>query len=196
MKPRGKFADFSDYSQILKPTGDPPPKGTVPAYLLYVLSFATLALLLYAFVVIPCCCPARGRRKSSKDGPEGMMVLPVQQLPETIRKKKKKGKKKTKEDAAGGVSVNLIVDPTMFSGLIGRDAEDSDDGETQTLSARTGRRRRGLFEGLAMEEQWKVARKSLKRILIFDIALFLLWVAEFVMILLGKRCSPGGFEGW
>ncbi|KAL5529193.1 hypothetical protein ACEPAG_5167 [Sanghuangporus baumii] len=180
---------------ILKPEGSPPPRGTVPAYLLYVLSVATSILLVYVFVVIPFCCPGKRSLKAAKAGPAGIMVLPVQQLLGTP-KKKKKGKKNRKEDAESGVSVNLIVDPTMFSGLNGRDREDSDGEETETIPRTGGRRRRGIFEGLAMEEQWNAARKRLKHVLFFDIALSILWGAEFIVIMLGKRCPVGGFDGW
>ncbi|OCB84280.1 hypothetical protein A7U60_g8959 [Sanghuangporus baumii] len=180
---------------ILKPEGSPPPRGTVPAYLLYILSVVTFVLLVYVFVVIPYCCPGKRSQKATKEGPAGMMVLPVQQLP-GASKKKEKGKKNRKEDAEGRIFVNLIVDPTMFSGLNGRDREESDGEDTETIPRSGGRRRRGIFEGLAMEEQWKAARKRLKHMLHFDVALFILWGAEFVVILLGKRCPVGEFEGW
>ena len=47
-----------------------------------------------------------------------------------------------------------------------------------------------------MEHQWKLARKHLKQIMFFDIAMFFLWGAEFIVILMGKRCPVGAFDGW
>lgn len=124
------------------------------------------------------------------------MVLPVQGLGNP-KDKKSKGKKKQKDSKGNeGVQVNLIVDPSMFGGLRG-DTEDDDKEDTSTpRQAGPRRKRRGLFEGLAMEEQWKYARKELKRFLFLDLLFFLLWGVVFVVILLGKRCPTGQFEGW
>ena len=136
------------------------------------------------------------------------MVLPVQGLPGGKPKKGKKGKGAPGE----GVQVNLIVDPSMF----GRDSErgreeeedwQGDDDATEALpgsysgASSAGRqrrspRRRGIFAGLAMEEQWRKARKVLKWGTTVDVFAMLLWGMEFVVILLGKRCPVGGFEGW
>ncbi|EJD05869.1 uncharacterized protein FOMMEDRAFT_139193 [Fomitiporia mediterranea MF3/22] len=183
---------------ILKPVGSPPPRGTVPAYLLYFLCVVSVILLLYMFVFRPCCCSGKRARKAQQEGPGGMMVLPVQQLPGAPgkKKKKKKGKKKGEDNDAGSVSVNLIVDPTMFGNFGRRDEEKEDNDETGEASEGPGGRRRGLFEGLAMEQQWIEARKNLKRLLFFDIALTFIWGAELIVILLGKRCPVGQFEGW
>lgn len=119
------------------------------------------------------------------------MVLPVQGLPGSKAKKGKKGKKGKKEKGGEGVQVNLIVDPTMFGGRRGNGNEESDE-EGEAM----GGRRRGLFEGLAMEEGWKFARKRVKTRFFFDMVLFFLWGAEFIAILLGKRCPVGQFDGW
>lgn len=126
-----------------------------------------------------------------------MMVLPVQGLGGDGKRKKAKGKEGKDANSAEGVQVNLIVDPTMFGGIMNRDTEEGDKEANPALGqAGVGKRRRGLFEGLAMEEQWKAARKELKRLLFLDILCFLLWTALFVVILLGKRCPVGQFEGW
>lgn len=140
------------------------------------------------------------------------MVLPVQGLPGG-----KKGKKSKKGGPPGeGVQVNLIVDPAMFGGRDRDDEEDSDEDEygsesdmpgsytsiTGSGGKRKGRhrgrkaKRRGLFEGLALEAQWKRARKLLKWSMFIDILSILLWGAEFVYIMMGKRCIPGAFNGW
>lgn len=134
------------------------------------------------------------------------MVLPVQGLPGG--QPKKKGKK-GKGAPEGSVQVNLIVDPTMF----GRDPErgrddeedDEDDGSTAIPGSYSGAssagrrrppRRRGIFTGLAMEEQWKHARKMLKWGVTVDVLAMLLWGMVFVIILLGKRCPVGDYLGW
>lgn len=136
--------------------------------------------------------------------PGGMMVLPVQSMPGGKNPKKKKGGKKDKngQNGPGDVQVNLIVDPGMFH----QDSDDDDDDEfgfdgSQVSSARTRRKakrkaRRGVFEGLRMEEAWKAARSELKKMFAIDIAMVLVWGAVFVFVLLGKRCPSGGFNGW
>lgn len=140
-------------------------------------------------------------------GPSGMMVLPVQGFPGG--KHKKKGKK-GKGGQGEGVQVNLIVDPSMFGRdrERGRDDDEEEDedgaealpgsyaGSSSAARQRRPPRRRGIFAGLAMEEQWKHARKMLKWGMTVDVLALLLWGTEFVVILLGKRCPVGAFEGW
>lgn len=156
----------------------------------------------------PCCC---GKRRKSADSTDprlaGMMVLPVQGLPGDNKKKDKKGKKGKKGKHGGGggdVQVNLIVDPSMFMGS-GKNEEYESEGDhdfegSQVSSQRRGhgqaQQRRGIFQGLAMESDWKVARKFVRRMLFVDIACFIAWGAVFALVLFGKRCPPGGFNGW
>ncbi|RPD66405.1 hypothetical protein L226DRAFT_500757 [Lentinus tigrinus ALCF2SS1-7] len=193
---------------IIKPASLPPPAQKLPAYVLYVLSFITLVGCTFLFLIYPCCCGARKPKDTPFTGaPGGMMVLPVQGLPGG--KPKKKGKK-GKGPPGSSVQVNLIVDPTMF----GRDPErgrdededDEDDGSSAIPGSYSGAssagqrrrtpKRRGIFAGLAMEEQWKKARKVLKWGVTVDAFGMLLWGMEFVLILLGKRCPVGGYLGW
>lgn len=148
-------------------------------------------------------------------GPEGMMVLPVQHLPGGNKHKDSKGKKKQKKGSLGGsgdVQVNLIVDPNIFGGSRrGRDEEEGEDDEEEhsswmgTNSGRSsgangrrsrGTKRRSVFEGLALEARWKKGRRRLKWSMAVDVVCFVLWGAEFVIILAGQRCPPGGYEGW
>ena len=144
------------------------------------------------------------------------MVLPVQHLPGGNKHKGSKGgkKKKNKKDRAGGnsdVQVNLIVDPNILSGdRRGRDEEEEEyDEESSTwLGTNSGRsngsngrrprtpKRRSIFAGLALEAKWKRARKRLKWAMAADVVCFILWGGEFVIILTGQRCPPGGFDGW
>ncbi|KAI9057928.1 hypothetical protein FKP32DRAFT_1597889 [Trametes sanguinea] len=194
---------------IIKPPSPAPPANKLPAYLLYVLSVLTFLGCTSLFLIYPCCCGARKPKDAPyTQGPGGMMVLPVQGMPGG---KPKKGKKGKGGPPGQGVQVNLIVDPTMF----GRDAErgrddDVEDDEDDTSEALPGSyagsssagrrrrspRRRGIFAGLAMEAQWQKARKALKWNTTVDVFGMLLWGMEFVVILLGKRCPVGGFEGW
>jgi hypothetical protein len=142
------------------------------------------------------------------------MVLPVQSLPgggNGGKNKKQGGKKRTKGGAASGgdVQVNLIVDPTAFGGRDDR-SEGGEEGEDEygdgsvpggydsqrRSGPRPRQRRRSVFAGLAMEEQWREARSTLKKTFVFDLVFTILWGGQFVFILIGKRCPSGGFEGW
>jgi hypothetical protein len=133
----------------------------------------------------------------------GMMVLPVQGLPGGKKKKNKKGK--NDKNGGGDVQVNLIVDPSMFGGSA-RDDEIESEGDynvegSQVTSRRRGghnqaQQRRGLLQGLAMESDWNAARKLLKRMLLIDIACLVVWAGVFIIVLFGKKCPPGGFNGW
>ncbi|KZT26543.1 hypothetical protein NEOLEDRAFT_1063065 [Neolentinus lepideus HHB14362 ss-1] len=200
---------------VLKPNPPAPPEGKAPAYLLYVLSVITFLALLFLFVFYPCCCGGRRKSKVSAQqpfGPMGAMVLPVQHLPGGKKAKGtkggKKGGKKGQAQEMGDVQVNLIVDPSMFMpGGMGRDAEEEeehseDDGSAYGSQAGKANRprkrpkRRGVFEGLALEESWKAARKWAKKVTMFDVGMLVLWSAEFGFVMWGKRCPSGKYEGW
>ena len=133
-----------------------------------------------------------------------MMVLPVQGLSGGKKKKDKKNAKRGE-----GVQVNLIVDPGMFNGGLDEDDADEETSESehtipgtysdrsrQSRRKRRAAKRRSIFAGLAMEEQWKHARKMLKWGMAVDVLMFFAWGAEFVYILIGKRCRSGSFDGW
>ena len=137
-----------------------------------------------------------------------MMVLPVQGGTNGKGNTGKKGKKGG--PATGDVQVNLIVDPGMLQGQQHDNGQGYDDDYDENSSMpgsyspyahapsqqRRPRPRRSIFAGLAMEEQWRAARGSLKKLAIFDVIAFILWGAEFILILIGQRCPSGGFEGW
>lgn len=125
----------------------------------------------------------------------------------------KKGKKGKGGPGPGqGVQVNLIVDPTMFGGngsgrgsrrKGGYGEEDDVDDEYQpsdeersTVTRSNGPRRRGIYQGLQLEQDWKAARKRLKWQIFVDIFLMIIWAAAAFYVLWGARCPPGGFEGW
>ncbi|KIJ41254.1 hypothetical protein M422DRAFT_172584, partial [Sphaerobolus stellatus SS14] len=60
-----------------------------------------------------------------------------------------------------------------------------------------GRRpRRSVFEGLAMEDNWRHARSFLKKLFALDVLCCLVWAAVFGFVLFGKRCPSGQFNGW
>lgn len=195
---------------MMKSTPAAPPAGKLPAYILYVLSVVTFIFILYFFVFRPCCCSSRPRPSAGSlnggmgmPGMPGMMVLPV-----AGGMKGKKGKKGKKGMMGNGndVQVNLIVDPGMFQPP--QQDEDFDDNESMPGSyapyggsqqggpQRRNRRRRSVFAGLAMEEQWRSARHTLKLAIVFDVVCLVLWGAEFVLILMGQRCPSGTYGGW
>ncbi|KAI0320115.1 hypothetical protein OF83DRAFT_1169624 [Amylostereum chailletii] len=184
----------------IKPTKQPPPQGKPSTYALYVLSVITFLVAIWLFLFRPWCCA--GRRKPvgpMGGGPAGLAVLPVQGFNGGKQKKKKGGKKGMHGPA--DVQVNLIVDPSMFMpghrGADEADTADEDESAALTSSHRSRPpKRRGIFEGLALEEQWKRARKELKWYMFFDLVCLLLWAIEFVWILMGEKCPPGDFEGW
>ncbi|KAG8983138.1 hypothetical protein FRB90_006284, partial [Tulasnella sp. 427] len=68
--------------------------------------------------------------------------------------------------------------------------------ERSAVTRSSGLRRRGIQQGLKMEQDWKAARKRLKWQLFADIMLMIIWAAVAFYVLWGARCPPGGFEGW
>jgi hypothetical protein len=168
-------------------------------------SIVTFFFVFYLFALRPCCCGKRGK-SAGHGGPNisGVMVLPVQGFPGGEKKKKKKGKK-DKHRSGGDVQVNLIVDPSMFGGSARDDDNESNgdhnfDGSQISSQPRGGRnqaqQRRSVFQGLAMESDWVDARRFLKRMLFVDIGCHVVWAGVFILILFGKKCPPGGFNGW
>ena len=182
--------------QWIKTPKPPPPQSEPHTYALYALSILTALFYLHVFFIRPCYRGGRKKRNVTATGPGGLAVLPIQGLQGD--NKKKKGKKGKQEQ--GNVQVNLIVDP-MFSPSGGQDDEESanyDEHFSSSGQSGPGKRpkRRSVFEGLAMEEQWKLARTDLKLMLLYDTVGLLLWSVEFVWILIRERCPPGGFNGW
>jgi len=131
----------------------------------------------------------------------GMMVLPVDGTNNKGKKGGKKGQAKKGQQPGQDVQVNLIVDPTAFQPPDESDGESEDEYRTQDGSAigarkRRARRRRGLFEGLAMEEDWKRARSWAKKLAVIDVLGALIWAVVFVYLMIGQRCPAGAFGGW
>jgi len=186
---------------FIKSQDPPPPANTPPAFVLYVLSVITVLLLLYLFLFRPCCFSGRRRPTSHNPLSNGMMVLPIQSIPGKDGGKKKEVKSgKGNNNGANDVQVNLIVNPEAFKGKDDDSDELDEDGEwsdsTQTPRKKRRPRRRGIFAGLAMEEDWKRARKWLKISTAIDSFGMVIWGTVFVYILFGKRCPSGGFNGW
>jgi hypothetical protein len=215
---------FLNISQAIKPENPkdpPPPANKPPIFVLYILSSLTLLLLLFMFFVRPCCC-ARSKSQSSKHplggaANMGMMVLPVGGPGKKNKKPKggNKGKGKYgRPGAQGDVQVNLIVDPTAFQPPEASDSDSEDDYDSLDEAMMPGglrydgrqqarrkkrnrnRRRRGVFEGLAMEEDWRAARSWAKKVAMVDAVGIVLWGAAFVFIITGKKCPSGGYNGW
>lgn len=176
----------------------------------------TLLTLLYMYVLRPCCfVRPKPWSKHPLGGPAnmGMMVLPVGQSGKNKKPKPvKKGNGKWGPPGAQDVQVNLIVDPTAFQPPDASESE-SDEEEEEAMPGGYGpydnlqqkgrrkrrnrqRRRRGVFEGLAMEEQWRTARSWAKTVAMVDVAGLVFWGAAFVFIMIGKKCPSGGFNGW
>ncbi|KAI0301980.1 hypothetical protein BC826DRAFT_986451 [Russula brevipes] len=88
----------------------------------------------------------------------------------------------------------------MFTPSLRQDDEENATLDEHSSFSQTGAsrrpKRRTVFEGLAMEEQWRAARKELNWMLVLDTVCFFLWSVEFIWILIRERCSPGGFNGW
>ncbi|KJA27003.1 hypothetical protein HYPSUDRAFT_63266 [Hypholoma sublateritium FD-334 SS-4] len=201
------------------PKNPPPPANKPATFILYILSSVSLLSLLYMFVFRPCCfVRPKSRNKHPLGGPPnlGMMVLPVGGGGGRKGKKPKAGKKqkgKWSTPGAQDVQVNLIVDPAAFQPPEASESE-SEEGEDEDAmpgafgpydglqkqerhrKRRRQRRRRGVFEGLAMEEQWRVARAWTKKMAAVNAVGLVCWGAAFVFIMIGKRCPSGGFDGW
>jgi hypothetical protein len=131
-----------------------------------------------------------------------MMVLPVPNVGK--KEKKSKGRKgKGQHHRDSDVQVNLIVDPQAFAPPREEDSSDEEEGWAPggydphvKRKQRKKRKRRGIFEGLAMEAEWKQARAWARKVAAMDVVGVIIWGAVFVYILIGKRCPTGGFEGW
>lgn len=178
----------------IKPPNPPPPQSKPQTFALYALSILTALFCFYLFFLRPCYRGGRKKRNVTGTSPGGLAVLPIQELQGNKKKKGKKGMQ-------GNVQVNLIVDPMMLSPRVGQNDEDnanSDEYLSSSGQTASGKRpkRRSVFEGLALEEQWKAARRDLKWMLFYDAAGLVLWSVEFVWILIRERCPPGGFDGW
>lgn len=179
----------------IKTKGTPPPAGTPAAYVLYIVAIMTFLLLFGMFVVRPCI--KRPKKERSAPGLNGMMVLPVC----GNDKKKKKGKKEG--PPSQDVQVNLIVDPTMFQPPQEEISDSEDDAtrwEGSTASSRRKKNakpaRRSVFTGLHMEAERRRARSRAKKVAVVDVFGLIIWGAVFVVVLLGKRCPSGDYEGW
>lgn len=128
-----------------------------------------------------------------------MMVLPINGRGGK-KPQKTKGPNKGRRGGHQDLQINLIVDPAAFQHPEVSSSEDSEDDDgtkkTKQRRRRNHKKRRGLFEGLALEEQWLAARAWLRKMTMLDVAGLVIWGATFVFVLTGKRCPSGGFGGW
>ena len=203
----GSF-ELNIFFQFIKSPDPPPAAGKPPAFVLYIFSSITLLAIIYMYGLRPCLGRRKRARQTNITNPAGMMVLPVTN-PMQAKKKGKKGHKKGGAGEGGSVQVNLIVDPTMFgtkrgnNALPGRYDTDEDEGEEGSLPAdgtsrrRQGTPRRSFFQSMAIEEQWKYARRELRICTAFDVIMMVLWLATFVFVLMGQRCpNDQRYNGW
>lgn len=189
----------------IRPTqkDNPPPKGTAQAYVLYVVGVLTLVGLV-GLGLFSCCCRRRKGKKGgagmAEGGMGGMMVLPVMQGLAGGKKKKKYRKGKMGAPPGQDVQVNLIVDPTMFGGSRRDEQEEEEEslmpGSYGQQPKRKKPKRRSVFVGLAMEQDWMRARSWLKKMTALDVFGVIVWGAVFVFLVMGKKCPVGDFDGW
>lgn len=210
--------DVSSPAQLVKPEKAAPPAGSLPTYVLYVVSVVSFLVTLYLFALRPCCCDPTRRHDdggaAGAGGPLSGLVVPVLSGGGGGPGGKKPGMfggKRGKRGMRGmqqqGTTVNLIVDPTLLGGGGGQredDSEDSDAEEHLPGGARRRKRRRGRAAGqlgvlgnMKLQARWRVARKSLKVNTVWDCILAVLWIAADVLALaIGKKCPPGSSGGW
>ncbi|GJJ12629.1 hypothetical protein Clacol_006872 [Clathrus columnatus] len=180
---------------FIKPKSPAPPTSTPPAFVLYGVFVLSFCLSVYLFVIRPC-CGKRNKANPLDPAGNGMFVLPVQGFPGQQKKTKKKGK----GSQSGDVHINLIIDPRMLQQgereELGAEDDITSSHASTSRTQQSRNRRRNVFEGLALENQWKQARSSLKFLFTLDIICLVVWCAAFVYVLFGKKCPPGQFDGW
>lgn len=214
------FATGIGGALLIKPGREAPAsRGSIASYILYGCSAITLVVLLYLYVIRPCCCdPIRKDLKGTggADNPLAGMVIPVLSGAGGPGGKMKnrggpfggKGKKNAMMMAQQAPTVNLIVDPSLLGmgggggrrGKKGADDDDESDDERLPGDARRSSRRKngvGVLGNMQMQRRWMLARKTLKVETTWDAILFVIWIACVVVALaFGKKCPPGGGNGW
>jgi hypothetical protein len=194
---------------LIKTVGPPPAaKGTIAAYVLYIASALTVVVLLYVYVLRPCCCDPR-RKVAAGDASAGLggLVIPVLsggaggkagKPPKGF--KGMKGMKGMKGGMGAGPTVNLVIDPTLLGR--GRGDSDSEDEEEHLPGgARRKRRKRrsplGMLGNMQLQARWRVARATVKLQTTWDAVLLVLWIGAVVVALgMGKKCPAGSSGGW
>lgn len=194
---------------LIKPGKNAPKAvGSIPAYILYALSVISLIIILYLYVIRPCCCdPMRKeiKRGDNPMNPMAGMVVPI--LGGGAPGKMKRGRgpfgRKRGMMQPPTPTVNLIVDPTFLNGRTEnkhRDHSDSEDDERLPGDARRSSRRKngvGVLGNMQMQRRWTVARRSLKIQTTWDCILCIAWIAVSIIALgFGQKCPPGGGNGW
>ncbi|ORY88980.1 hypothetical protein BCR35DRAFT_300737 [Leucosporidium creatinivorum] len=140
-------------SLFTKPLTDPPPKGTIPIYLLYLLPFLSLALTLYLFAIRPC-LQSRRAAATGTTPPNQFAVPLVQGGPghpgsgggcccfgtrKDPRRLRGPGGKHAYQP---GTTVNLLVDPSNFPTLFQQQPTPLTESAREKEKRRKQRRRR------------------------------------------------------
>lgn len=200
---------------LIKPgLNAPAARGSIASYILYIASAITLVLLLYLFVFRPCCCdPMRKEMKmhGGSDNPLAGMVIPILSAGGGAGgKMKKKAFGKGKRGMAmmqQAPTVNLIVDPALLgigenkykSGRKSEEDPESNDERLPGDARRSSRRKNGVgvLGNMQMQRRWMMARKTLQLETVWDAILCIVWIAVVIVVLgFGKKCPPGGGNGW
>lgn len=113
-------------NQFTKPLTPPPPSAKLPLYLLYVLPFLSLSLTLYLFVFRPCSTRSR-LSKSMAHQSNKAMVIPLLQGGDEYEEgvgcccfgRTGSSAQSNGNNNKQHASINLIVNPSMFSGQSG-----------------------------------------------------------------------------
>lgn len=184
----------------------PPPAHKLGTYALYIISVLAFLTHIYFFLIRGCC----GTRKEKDLGDPltqaGLTMLPIQAINSDRKgnKARKAGRKKGLNAAGtvGDVQINLIMDPRVLNypdSLPGENGSLDSRGLISDASSPQGARRtvrRSHWHGLAMERAWNMARSRLKRVIIYDALMFIIWCVEFGFVIIGPRCPIGGYLGW
>lgn len=180
----------------------PPPKSTIPAFILYV--WATLAfiafLVLHAIWPLWCLPKARKQLVEQVRHPSGGMILPIA-MPGGQRKKGRHG-------PPPPPSINLVVDPRFFAPALSsgrskhdrrRRRRDSSSSSSSGSDVDDGIKRdpRASFSDvLAARAEFSLARRWLTKLLVADVLLGLGWASTFGLAMTGPACPAGTSEQW
>jgi hypothetical protein len=163
---------------LTHPTESPPPRNTLPSYLLPFAGLLCLVGYMYFLLIRP---------RSHTKGQSGIAgAFPgYEAVPVNMPGSKGKKNKKDKKNQGGGLQLTLLL-PSP--------AQPPSDPTNQNCNG--SRPRPTLPELLAMEYTWSLARRTLFLLTWYDVFCCVVWGVIFVLILLGPRCDSSIFGGW